>query len=179
MEKEFLNAEPDFDCSWLPEDLEQPDSIASEDLQTAINVFCDEVKEFLCSRCPEHDPQIKAALRHGRSFREIYDMTHDCPKSMKTLAMIITDWIVDVFFYQLLEDVYKSLDVSWMPEDVRRMLQSPEKTDIPRRIEAMRRLREKWKTVPEFAGIGTILKLAGDVDMRDWDEKYLKEAEAA
>lgn len=36
--KEFLNAEPDFDFSWIPADIEQPDSIASEDLQTAINV---------------------------------------------------------------------------------------------------------------------------------------------
>ena len=58
-------------------------------------------------------------------------------------------------------------------EDARRMLQSPEKTDIPRRIEAMRRLQEKWKTVPEFASIGTILKLAGRVDMNDWDKREL------
>ncbi len=179
MEKEFLNTEPDFDFSWIPADIEQPDSIASEDLQTAINVFCDEVREFLCSRCPAYDPQIKAALRHGRSFREIYTMTHDCPRQLKELVWLITDWIGDVFFYQLLEDTYHGLDVSWMPEDARRMLQSPKKTDIPRRIEAMRRLREKWKTVPEFASIGTILKLAGRVDMRDWDAKRLNEAEAA
>ena len=179
MEKEFLNTEKDFDFSWLPEDLEQPDSIASEDLQTAINVFCDEVSEFLIVRCPEHRDQIRQALRHGRSFREIYTMTHDCPRQLKELVWLITDWIGDVFFYQLLEDVYKGLDVSWMPEDARLMLQSPEKTDIPRRIEAMRRLREKWKTVPEFASIRTILKLAGRVDMRDWDAKHLNEAEAA
>ena len=171
MEKEFLNAEPDFDYSWLPEDLEQPNGIGSADLQTAINVFCDEAKEFLCFHCPAYDPQIKAALRHGQSFHQIYSLTHDCPRQLKELVWLITDWIGDVFFYQLLEDVYKGLDVSWMPEDARLMLQSPEKTDIPRRIEAMRRLREKWKTVPEFASIGTILKLAGRVDMNDWDKR--------
>lgn len=179
MEKEFLNAEPDFDYSWLPADIEDPDGIGSEDIQTAINAFCDEAKEFLCSRCPEHDPQIKAALRHGQSFHQIYSLTHDCPRQLKELVWLITDWIGDVFFYQLLEDVYKGLDVSWMPEDARQMLQSPEKTDIPRRIEAMRRLREKWQTVPKPAVITDILKLAGRVDMRDWDAKRLNEAEAA
>lgn len=179
MEKEFLNAEPDFDCSWLPADMEEPDGIGSENLQTAINVFCDEAKEFLCSRCPEHDPQIKTALRHGRSFREIYTMTHDCPRQLKELVWLITDWIGDVFFYQLLEDTYHGLDVSWMPEDSRRYLENREQTDIPRRIEAMRRLREKWKTVPKPAVITDVLRLAGRVDMRDWDQRHLAEVEAA
>lgn len=47
MELEFLNTEPDFDCSWLPADIEQPECIASENAQVALDVFCKEVRDFL------------------------------------------------------------------------------------------------------------------------------------
>ena len=167
--KEFLNTEKDFDFSWLPkEELQVPDSIASEDLQTAINVFCDEVSEFLIVRCPEHRDQIRQALRHGQTFREIYDMTHDCSKSMKTLAMMITDWLGAVFAYQLLDDAFGSMDHSFLAKDTRWYLEHPEKSDIPRRITAMRRLREMWQKVPETADIGEIYRISAHIDMRDW-----------
>ena len=168
MEKEFLNAEPDFDCSWLPADMEEPDGIGSADLQTAINVFCDEAKEFLCSRCPEHRDQIRQALRHGQSFREIYDMTHYCSKSLKDLAILIANWLGTVFLYQLLDDAFGGMDHSFLAKDMHWYLEHPEKSDIPRRITAMRRLREMWKKVPETADFGEMYRISGRIDMWGW-----------
>ena len=177
--KEFLNTEKDFDFSWLPkEELAIPDSIASEDLQTAIDCFCNEVSDFLVIRCPEYKPQILAALRSGQSFRRIARMPRECSKSMQELARLISNWLCWVFDLQLI------IDTGWdrhvpRPWDFTVRLEHPEIFDIPRRIEAMKRLRELWKQVPEDADIKTIERMSGDVDMRDWDEKHLKEAQAA
>lgn len=169
MELEFLNTEPDFDFSWLPADIEQPDSIASEGLQTAINAFCDETREFLCSRCPEYAPQIKAALRHGRPFREIYIMTHDCPKQLKDLAETIADWIGEVFYYQLVEGALEGTTFEPEPE-TKKLLRHPEIYDIPRRLAAMRRLRESWSKIAPHSGIEAVRREC-QIDMRDWDRK--------
>ena len=69
---DFINPE-EFDYSWLPEEeLQVPDSIASKDLQTAIDCFCEEVSDFLVSQCPENASQIRYALMPGRSFHSIY-----------------------------------------------------------------------------------------------------------
>ena len=170
MELEFLNTEPDFDFSWLPSEIEQPDSIASEAIQTAINAFCDEAREFLCSRCPEYAPQIKAALRHGRPFREIYIMTHDCPKQLKDLAETIADWIGEVFYYQCIYGAYDGMDPSFPVEpETKRMLSHPEIYDIPRRLAAMRRLRESWSKIAPHSGIEAVRREC-QIDMRDWDK---------
>ena len=170
MELEFLNTENDFDFSWLPEDLEQPDSIASEDLQTAINAFCDEVKEFLVSQCPEHEAQIKYALQHGRTFHTLFTMGHYCPKQLKNLAETIADWIGEVFYYQCIHGAYDGMDPSFPVEpETQMMLRHPEIYDIPRRIAAMRRLRETWKNLPAGSGIEKVRSVC-QIDMRDWDK---------
>lgn len=171
MELEFLNTENDFDFSWLPADIEQPDSIASEDLQTAINCFCDEVKDFLISQCPEHEAQIKYALQHGRTFHTLFTMGHYCPKQLKNLAETITDWIGEVFYYQCIFGAYDGMDPSFPVEpETKRMLSHPEIYDIPRRLAAMRRLRESWKNLPAGSGIDKVRALC-QIDMRDWDRK--------
>lgn len=170
MELEFLNTEEDFDFSWLPSEIEQPDSITSEDLQTAINCFCDEVKDFLISQCPEHEAQIKYALQHGRTFHTLFTMGHYCPKQLKNLAETITDWIGEVFYYQCIHGAYDGMDPSFPVEpETQMMLRHPEIYDIPRRLAAMRRLRESWKNLPAGSGIDKVRSLC-QIDMRDWDK---------
>ena len=105
-ELEFINAEKDFDFSWLPENLEQPDSIGSENLQTALDCFCDEASDFLLPRFPEHETFIRSALHHGKSFRELDCIDNDCPKHLKELAYLIVCWLCEVFWYQKIVDVY-------------------------------------------------------------------------
>lgn len=167
---DFINPE-EFDYSWLPEDLEQPDSIASEDIQTAINCFCDEVKDFLIAQCPEHESQLKYALQHGRTFHTLFTMGHYCPKQLKNLAETITDWIGEVFYYQCIHGAYDGMDPSFPVEpETQMMLRHPEIYDIPRRIAAMRRLRDSWKNVPAGSGIEKVRSLC-QIDMRDWDRK--------
>lgn len=170
MELEFLNTEPDFDYSWLPEEeLQVPDSIASEDLQTAINCFCDEVKDFLISQCPEHTAQISYALQHGRTFHTLFTMGHYCPKQLKNLAETITDWIGEVFYYQCIHGAYDGMDPSFpVDPETKKMLSHPEIYDIPRRIAAMRRLRESWKKLAPHSGIQTVRDRC-QIDMREWD----------
>ena len=131
MELEFLNTEPDFDYSWLPEEeLQVPDSIASEDLQTAINCFCDEVKDFLIAQCPEHSAQISYALQHGRTFHTLFTMGHYCPKQLKNLAETITDWIGEVFYYQCIHGAYDGMDPSFpVDPEAKKMLSHPEKSN--------------------------------------------------
>lgn len=171
MELEFLQTEKDFDFSWLPEDIKEPDSITSEDLQTAINCFCDEVKDFLISQCPEHEAQIKYALQHGRTFHTLFTMGHYCPKQLKDLAETIADWIGEVFYYQCICGAYDGMDPSFPVEpETKRMLSHPEIYDIPRRLAAMRRLRETWKNLPAGSGIEKVRSVC-QIDMRDWDRK--------
>jgi hypothetical protein len=166
---DFINPE-EFDYSWLPEEeLQVPDSIMSEDLQTAINCFCDEVKEFLVSQCPQHEAQIKYALQHGRTFHTLFTMGHYCPKQLKDLAETIADWVGEVFYYQCIEGVYEGQDPSFdMDPDTKKMLRHPEIYDIPRRWAAMRRLRESWKSLPPKSGIQTVRDKC-QIDMRGWD----------
>ena len=168
MELEFLNTEDDFDFSWLPENQEEPDSIASEDLQTAIDCFCEEVSDFLVSQCPENASQIRYALMPGRSFHSIYTMTHFCPKQVKTLVETITDWIGEVFYYQLVEGALEGTTFEPEPE-TKRLLRHPEIYNIPRRLAAMRRLREAWKNIPAGSGIQTVRDRCR-IDMSDWDK---------
>ena len=172
MEFEFLNTKPDFDFSWLPEEeLQVPDSIASEDLQIAINCFCDEVKEFLISQCPEHTAQISYALQHGRTFHTLFTMGHYCPKQLKNLAETITDWIGEVFYYQCIHGAYDGMDPSFPVEpETQMMLRHPEIYDIPRRLAAMRRLRETGKNLPAGSGIVKVRSVC-QIDMMDWDRK--------
>ena len=167
---DFINPE-EFDYSWLPEEeLQVPDSIASEDLQTAINCFCDEVKDFLISQCPEHEAQIKYALQHGRTFHTLFTMGHYCPKQLKNLAETITAWIGEVFYYQCIHGAYDGMDPSFPVEpETQMILRHPEIYDIPRRLAAMRRLREAWKNVPAGSGIEKVRSVC-QIDMRDWDK---------
>lgn len=168
---DFINPE-EFDYSWLPEEeLETPDSIASKDLQTAIDCFCEEVSDFLVSQCPENASQIRYALMPGRSFHSIYTMTHFCPKPVKTLVETISDWIGEVFYYQCIHGAYDGMDPSFpVDPETKRMLRHPEIYDIPRRLAAMRRLREAWKKLPAGSGIEKVRALC-QIDMRDWDRK--------
>ena len=172
MELEFLNTEPDFDFSWLPqEELAIPDSIASEDLQTAIDCFCDEVKDFLIAQCPKYSAHISYALQHGRTFHTLFTMGHHCPKQLKNLAEIITDWIGEVFYYQCIHEAYDGMDPSFPIEtETKRMLDHPEIYDIPRRIAAMRRLRDSWKKLNPYSGIYAVQEKC-QIDMTDWDRK--------
>ena len=166
---DFINPE-EFDYSWLPkEELQVPDSIASKDLQTAIDCFCEEVSDFLVSQCPENASQIRYALMPGRSFHSIYTMTHFCPKPVKTLVETISDWIGEVFYYQLVEGALEGTTFEPEPE-TKRLLRHPEIYDIPRRIAAMRRLRDSWKKLNPHSGIYDVREKC-QIDMSDWDRK--------
>ena len=173
MELEFLNTEKDFDCSWLPADIEQPECIASENAQVALDVFCREVREFLLSQCPEYEAQINSALKQGQTFHAFYSRIYNPPVQIKDLLLTIADWFEVVFEYQLTYDAYAGLDCSFRDEmdaDTRAFLDTPEIYDIPRRIAAMRRLRESWKKVPAGSGIEKVRSVC-QIDMRDWDKK--------
>jgi hypothetical protein len=172
MELEFLNTEPDFDCSWLPADIEQPECIASENTQVALDVFCREVRDFLLSQCPEYEAQINSALKQGQSFHSFYSRIYNPPVQIKDLLLTIADWFEAVFEYQLTYDAYAGLDCTFRDEidaDTRNFLDTPEINDIPRRLAAMRRLRETWKNLPAGSGIEKVRSVC-QIDMRDWDK---------
>ena len=200
MELEFLNTEPDFDCSWLPADIEQPECIASENAQVALDVFCREVRDFLLNQCPEHESQINSALKQGQTFhgfysriynaqvaldvfcREVrdqgqtfhgfYSRIYNPPVQIKDLLLTIADWFETVFEYQLTYDAYAGLDCTFRDEidaDTRNFLDTPEINDIPRRLAAMRRLREAWSKMAPHSGIEAVRREC-QIDMSDWDK---------
>jgi hypothetical protein len=97
-------------------------------------------------------------------------MDHFCPKQLKNLAETITDWIGEVFYYQCIHGAYDGMDSSFPVEpETQMMLRHPEIYDIPRRLAAMRRLRESWKNLPPHSGIQTVREKC-KLDMRDWDK---------
>ena len=193
MELEFLNTEPDFDCSWLPADIEQPECIASENAQVALDVFCREVRDFLLNQCPEHESQINSALKQGQTFhgfysriynaqvaldvfcrevRDFYSRIYNPPVQIKDLLLTIADWFETVFEYQLTYDAYAGLDCTFRDEidaDTRNFLDTPEINDIPRRLAAMRRLREAWSKMAPHSGIEAVRREC-QIDMSDWDK---------
>ena len=193
MELEFLNTEPDFDCSWLPADIEQPECIASENAQVALDVFCREVRDFLLNQCPEHEAQINSALKQGQTFhgfysriynaqvaldvfcrevRDFYSRIYNPPVQIKDLLLTIADWFETVFEYQLTYDAYAGLDCTFRDEidaDTRNFLDTPEINDIPRRLAAMRRLREAWSKMAPHSGIEAVRREC-QIDMSDWDK---------
>ena len=170
---EFLNTEPEANNDfwlWLDDEEERlyPEDISSPDIQKAVNVFCMDTFQFLRQHCPEHEDQLLLALRQNQTVSELLYLPHSCSKSMKELAWLISDWCSDVFQYQLLADTYQDSDIAVMPEDVCWILNHRDITDIPRRTEAMRRLREMWEQIPSGANVVTISRKCGRIDMQDW-----------
>lgn len=91
---------------------------------------------------------------------------------IKDLLLTIADWFEVVFEYQLTYDAYAGLDCTFRDEmdaDTRNFLDTPEIYDIPRRLAAMRRLRESWKNIPAGSGIEKVRSVC-QIDMRDWDK---------
>ena len=94
--------------------------------------------------------------------------------STKNLAETIADWIGEVFYYQLVEGALEGTTFEPEPE-TKRLLRHPEIYDIPRRIAAMRRLRESWKKLNPHSGIEAVRQEC-QIDMRDWDNNHREAA---
>ena len=165
MELEFLNTEPDFDFSWLPEDLEEPDSIGSKDMQIALDSFCYELRHFLIPVCHGRGAFISAALRDEQTLREMLTGRYlNDYYYLGNLRDALSDWVNEVFKYPIYEEAFEGLE----PDAEIKAFLSNRDNDIPRRLEAMRRLRKSLYSLadPRVDAAGV------RIDMTDWDEKH-------
>lgn len=153
------------------------ETIGSPDLQTAIDYFCSETLLFLIGQMPELENDIRKAMRHGQSLWDICYMANTCSKGLKPLASIISDWTVDVFLFQFIKR--NADNKSEVPDSAQWFLSWERYTNIPYRIEAMRRLREHWSCYPAKAGIRYLQNHAVRVDMQDWINSVMEKVNAA
>ena len=175
---EFLNTEPEANNEfwlWLDDEEERlyPEDISSPDIQKAVNVFCMDTFQFLRQQFPEYEDKLLLALKQNQSISDLLTLPYDYSEcnDMNEITSLISSWVAEVFMYQILDDIYNSIDNSLQVNDeTRKILIHPKIYDFPRRLEAMRRLRESWSKIAPHSGIETILREC-QLDMTDWDRK--------
>ena len=160
---EFLNTEPEANNEfwlWLDDEDERlyPEDIASPDIQKALNAFCFETFQFLRRQFPNLEDKLLLALKQNQSISDLLTLPYDYSECMNEIASLISIWVAKVFMYQILDDIYNSIDSSLVNDETRKILIHPEIYDIPRRLETMRRLRESWSKIAPHSGIETILR---------------------
>lgn len=171
---EFLNTEPEANNEfwlWLDDEEERlyPEDISSPDIQKAVNVFCMDTFQFLRQQFPEYEDKLLLALKQNQSISDLLTLPYDYSECMNEIASLISSWVAEVFMYQILDDIYNSIDNSLQINDeTRKILIHPEIYDFPRRLEAMRRLRESWSKITPHSGIEAIQREC-QLDMTDWD----------
>ena len=171
---EFLNTEPEANNDfwlWLDDEEERmsPDDIATSNTQKALNVFCFEAFQFLRQQFPNLEDKLLLALKQNQSISELLTLPYDYSECMNEIASLISSWVAEVFMYQILDDIYNSIDNSLQVNDeTRKILIHPEIYDFPRRLEAMRRLRESWSKITPHSSIEAIQREC-QLDMTDWD----------
>ena len=161
---EFLNTEPEANNEfwlWLDDEEERlyPEDISSPDIQKAVNVFCMDTFQFLRQQFPEYEDKLLLTLKQNQSISDLLTLPYDSEcNDMNEIASLISIWVAKVFMYQILDDIYNSIDSSLVNDETRKILIHPKIYDFPRRLEAMRRLRESWSKIAPHSGIETILR---------------------
>lgn len=169
---EFLNTESEANNEfwlWLDDEEERlyPEDISSPDIQKAVNVFCMDTFQFLRQQFPEYEDKLLLALKQNQSISDLLTLPYDYSECMNEIASLISSWVAEVFSYQILEDIYNSMDYP-VDDETRKILSHPEIYDLPRRLETIRRLRESWEKLPPYSGIEAI-KRECQLDMTNWD----------
>lgn len=169
---EFLNTETEANNDfwlWLDDEEEKmsPDDIATSNTHKALNVFCFEAFKFLRQQFPDLEDKLLLALKQNQSISDLLTLPYDYSECMNEIASLISSWVAEVFSYQILEDIYNSMDYP-VDDETRKILSHPEIYDLPRRLETIRRLRESWEKLPPYSGIEAI-KRECQLDMTNWD----------
>ena len=157
---------------WLDDEEERlyPEDISSPDIQKAVNVFCMDTFQFLRQQFPEYEDKLLLALKQNQSISDLLTLPYDYSEcnDMNEITSLISSWVAEVFSYQILEYIYNSMD--YPVDETRKILSHPEIYDLPRRLEAMRRLRESWSKITPHSSIEAIQREC-QLDMTDWDRK--------
>lgn len=148
MELEFLNTEPD--------------GIGSQDMQIALDSFCEEIRDFLLPFAHGYMLQIRAALREGQTLRGMITgiyFTEDW--HLEKYCEAISNWVNVVFKYPIYEEAFEGLE----PDAEIKAFLSNRDNDIPRRLTAMNRLRKALHNLANPEQEACRVR----IDMSDWD----------
>lgn len=134
---------------WLEDDEEPrmiPEiDIGSEDLDVALNAFCFEAYQFFSQICPEYTDRLQIFLKQNQDFYQFLSQ-RDLPVSggFRGVVEQIFDAFDFVFYPQILRQSLKGKDVSDIADRDLNFMINYETADSNYRIEAFRRLTERF-----------------------------------
>ena len=135
---------------WLEDDEEPrliPETdIGSDDLDIALNAFCLEAYQFFSQICPEYTDKLQIFLKQNQDFYQFLSKKEQLYEAgFRAVVDMVYEAFEFVFYPQILRQSLKGKDVSDIADRDLNFMINYETADSNYRIEAFRRLTERFK----------------------------------
>lgn len=120
--------------------------IGSEDLDVALNAFCFEAYQFFSRIHPEFTDKLQIFLKQNQDFYQFLSKREQVyTTGFRTVVDMVYEALEFVFYPQILRQSLKGKDVSDIADRDLNFMINYETADSAYRIEAFRRLTERFK----------------------------------
>ena len=141
---------------WLEDDEEPrliPETdIGSDDLDIALNAFCLEAYQFFSQICPEYTDRLQIFLKQNQDFYQFLSQRDLLVSGgFRGVVEQIFDAFDFVFYPQILRQSLRGKDISEIADRDMHFLSHSELTDSAYRIEAFRRLTERFRHLAKYS----------------------------